>query len=112
MFLATAASIKASDFYAEYKTSLVNGIAPIPGQELAVKMSYAFLLNKPMFQIFGEAYNKKLLEELNGVDSSKYWTLYGKNITDDSKFDNSYALQFINTFLIEGIPGAGKTQGV
>jgi hypothetical protein len=31
MMLATAAAIKASDFYAEYKTSLVNGVAPIPG---------------------------------------------------------------------------------
>jgi len=31
MLMATAAAVNASDFYAEYKTSLVNGIAPIPG---------------------------------------------------------------------------------
>jgi hypothetical protein len=31
MLMATAVAVKASDFYAEYKNSLVNGIAPIPG---------------------------------------------------------------------------------
>jgi len=31
MLMATAAAVKASDFYAEYKNSFVNGIAPIPG---------------------------------------------------------------------------------
>lgn len=111
MLLATAASIKSSDFYAEYKNSFINGIAPIPGQELAVKMAYAFLLNKPMFQGFGIAYNNKILSELENVDSSKYWSLYGKNVTKDGKLDNSYALQFLNTLLVEGIPGAGKTTG-
>ena len=111
MMLATAAAVKASDFYAEYKTSLVNGVAPIPGQELAVKMAYAFLLNKPMFQGFGIAYNNQILNEIKGIDSSAYWTMYGKNIAESGKLDNSYALQFINTFLVEGIPGAGKTTG-
>ena len=111
MLMATAAAVKASDFYAEYKNSLVNGIAPIPGQELATRMAYSFLLNKPIFQLFGKAYNDKLLEELEGVDSSKQWTMYGKNISPNGKLDNSYALQFLNTFLVEGIPGAGKTQG-
>ena len=111
MLMATAAAVKASDFYAEYKNSLVNGIAPIPGQELATRMAYSFLLNKPVFQLFGKAYNDKLLEELEGVDSGKQWTMYGKNISPNGKLDNSYALQFLNTFLVEGIPGAGKTQG-
>ena len=111
MLLATAASVKASDFYAEYKTSLVDGIAPIPGQELAVKMAYAFLLNKPMFQGFGIAYNNRILEEIKGIDSSKYWSMYGKNVAESGKLDNSYALQFLNTFLVEGVPGAGKTTG-
>ena len=111
MLIATAAAVKASDFYAEYKNSLVNGIAPIPGQELATRMAYSFLLNKPIFQLFGKAYNDRLLEELEGVDSGKQWTMYGKNISPNGKLDNSYALQFLNTFLVEGIPGAGKTQG-
>jgi len=74
-------------------------------------MAYSFLLNKPVFQLFGKAYNDKLLEELGEVDSAKQWTMYGKNISQDGKLDNSYALQFLNTFLVEGIPGAGKTQG-
>jgi hypothetical protein len=30
-------------------------------------MAYSFLLNKPIFQLFGKAYNNKLLEELNGI---------------------------------------------
>jgi hypothetical protein len=37
--------------------------------------------------------------------------MYGKNIAESGKLDNSYALQFVNTFLVEGIPGAGKTTG-
>lgn len=111
MLMATAAAVKASDFYAEYKNSLVNGIAPIPGQELATRMAYSFLLNKPVFQLFGKAYNNRLLEELEVVDSGKQWTMYGKNVSPNGKLDNSYALQFLNTFLVEGIPGAGKTQG-
>lgn len=111
MLIATAAAVKASDFYAEYKTSLVNGVAPIPGQEMAIKMAYAFLLNKPIFQGFGMAYNKRILEEIKDADSNKYWIMYGKNVTESGKLDNSYALQFANTFLVEGIPGAGKTTG-
>lgn len=111
MLMATAAAVKASDFYAEYKNSLVNGIAPIPGQELATRMAYSFLLNKPIFQLFGKAYNNRLLKELEGVDSDKQRSMYGKNVSPNGKLDNSYALQFLNTFLVEGIPGAGKTQG-
>ena len=111
MLMATAAAVKASDFYAEYKNSLIDGIAPIPGQELAIRMAYSFLLNKPIFKLFGKLYNDKLLNEIQGVDSAKQWTMYGKNISPDGKLDNSYALQFLNTFLVEGIPGAGKTQG-
>ena len=111
MLMATAAAVKASDFYAEYKNSFIDGIAPIPGQELAIRMSYSFLLNKPVFKLFGKLYNDELLKELNGVNSEKQWTMYGKNISPDGKLDNSYALQFLNTFLVEGIPGAGKTQG-
>jgi hypothetical protein len=74
-------------------------------------MAYAFLLNKPMFQGFGIAYNNQILNEIKGIDSSAYWTMYGKNIAESGKLDNSYALQFVNTFLVEGIPGAGKTTG-
>lgn len=111
MLMATAAAVKASDFYAEYKNSLIDGIAPIPGQELATRMAYSFLLNKPIFQLFGKAYNDKLLKELEGVNSGKQWAMYGKNVSPNGKLDNSYALQFLNTFLVEGIPGAGKTQG-
>lgn len=111
MLMATAAAVKASDFYAEYKNSLVDGIAPIPGQELATRMAYSFLLNKPVFKLFGKLYNDKLLKEIEGVDSGKQWTMYGKNVSSEGKLDNSYALQFLNTFLVEGIPGAGKTQG-
>jgi hypothetical protein len=84
-------------------------------------MAYSFLLNKPVFQLFGKAYNDRLLKELEGVenelgeietvDSGKQWTMYGKNVSPNGKLDNSYALQFLNTFLVEGIPGAGKTQG-
>jgi hypothetical protein len=92
MLMATAAAVRASDFYAEYKTSLINGIAPIPGQELAIRMAYSFLLNKPVFKLFGKLYNDKLLEELEGVDSAKQWTMYGKNVAPDGKLDNSYAL--------------------
>jgi hypothetical protein len=64
MLMATAAAVKASDFYAEYKNSLIDGIAPIPGQELAIRMAYSFLLNKPIFKLFGKLYNDKLLNEI------------------------------------------------
>jgi hypothetical protein len=30
-------------------------------------MAYSFLLNKPIFQLFGKAYNDKLLKELGGI---------------------------------------------
>jgi len=43
------ASVKTSDFYAEYIKSISDKYAPIPGQELAIKMGYSFLLNRPMF---------------------------------------------------------------
>ena len=85
-------------------------------------MAYSFLLNKPIFQLFGKAYNNRLLKELEGVenelgeievvDSDKLRSIYGKNVSPDGKLDNSYALQFLNTFLVEGIPGAGKSKAV
>jgi len=40
------------------KTSIDPRYAPIPGQELATKMSYSFLMNQPMFEAFGKAYNE------------------------------------------------------
>jgi hypothetical protein len=67
--LVSTASVKTSDFYAEYIKSINNKFAPIPGQELAIKMAYSFLLNKPMFNAFSKAYNNKFLKELETVDS-------------------------------------------
>ena len=109
--LITNASVKTSDFYAEYIKSINNQYAPIPGQELAIKMGYSFLLNRPMFQAFGNAYNKKFLKELETIDSDQLFIKYGKGAFKDSKLDSDYALQMMNTFLVEGIPGAGKSTG-
>lgn len=105
------ASVKTSDFYAEYIKSISDKYAPIPGQELAIKMGYSFLLNRPMFQAFGKAYNKKFLKELETIDSDQLTIKYGKGANKDAKLDSDYALQMLNTFLVEGIPGAGKSTG-
>lgn len=109
--LVAAAGVRTSSFYSEYVNSLDERFAPIPGQEIAIKMAYSFLLNKPLFKQFAKAYNDKILQELPEVDGSLINDLYGKSAYKDGKLDNAYAIQFFNTFLTEGIPGAGKSTG-
>lgn len=109
--LASSAAVKTSDFYQLFKNSIDPKYAPIPGQELATKMAFSFLMNQPLFEKFGKAFNEKILKELPGVDAKHYREIYGKYISKDSRLDNSYALQFMHTFLVEGIPGAGKSTG-
>ena len=109
--LASVASVKASDFYSLYKQSFDPKFAPVPGQELAIKMAFSFLVNQPLFEHFGKAYNQKILSETENVDGQQFWDNYGKVISKDSKLDSSYGLQFVHTFLVEGIPGAGKSTG-
>jgi len=43
--LASAAAVKASDFYTLFKESIDPKYAPIPGQELATRMAFSFLMN-------------------------------------------------------------------
>ena len=109
--LASAAAVRASDFYTLFKDSIDPKYAPIPGQELATRMAFSFLMNQPLFEKFGKSYNDKILKELSGVNAEFYREHYGKYVSPESKLDNSYALQFMHTFLVEGIPGAGKSTG-
>jgi len=43
--LASAAAVRASDFYTLFKDSIDPKYAPIPGQELATRMAFSFLMN-------------------------------------------------------------------
>jgi hypothetical protein len=90
--LASAAAVKASDFYTLFKESIDPKYAPIPGQELATRMAFSFLMNQPLFEKFGKVYNDKILKELNGVNAEFYREHYGKYVSPESKLDNSYAL--------------------
>ena len=121
--LAALSAIDPTAFYANYKDQIKDDIAPIPGQELSILHAVAMALNGEEISKFIRAtkqafYNAIVLEE----DDNKRKEFI-KAINEDAEaFDTetlrSYIMnewvvpQFENIMLIEGIPGAGKTDAV
>jgi hypothetical protein len=67
--LASAAAVKASDFYTLFKDSIDPKYAPIPGQELATRMAFSFLMNQPLFEKFVNKLGEKKLTILSIIIS-------------------------------------------
>lgn len=107
-FIWYLASIAANDpilISNEFKETIGNtGYAPVIAQEEAVKRVYSYLINPQMFEQFAKAYNEAYKEQLTNLRI--------KNGDSHTDFDTAEYLLSTRHFLIEGIPGAGKTTAV
>lgn len=130
-WLASIAAEDPSVFNANYH--LIFGqdenLAPVAGQELAVKLATAAITNGEVFAKFAEAQNKALLNYIKANPDAKsgirkegspdYKTnreAYYKKGTDEIDLsrvkDSSVSVDFLRTVLVEGIAGSGKSTGV
>lgn len=85
----------------EFKDAITAQYAPIIGQEEAIKRAYSYLLNPQIFEDFAEAYNEVYKEQV-----------VAKRIKDGNPrtdLDTDEYIMSTRHFLIEGIPGAGKS---
>ncbi len=123
--LAAISAINPTDFYANYRTVISSDVAPIPGQELAILHSVAAVLNGDQIAKFMTAVKQSFYDHIvNETDDVKRSEIFKKlsvttdlSILDRDGFRqyimNEWVIpQFTNITLIEGIPGAGKSQAV
>ncbi len=88
----------------EFKNAISSKYAPIIGQEEAIKRAYSYILNPEIFEKFAQAYNEVYKEQLTAKRTKEGDT--------DTHFDTDEYIMSTRHFLIEGIPGSGKTSGV
>lgn len=99
--LASLAASNPTAVYIEYKNSITGKYAPIIAQEEAIRRAYSYILNPKVFEVFGQAYNEVYKQQLQEARQKA-----GNTNTD---FDTDEYLIGMRHFLIEGIPGSGKT---
>lgn len=131
-WLASRAALSATDFYGEYKQIIdptaEKPLAPIPTQEVAVYNAYASILNGDIITHFFNASRKAMIDDWNRTDDNRIE--YRKQILKSLGFGTEaidrysqdsyakYCINFLpiprysNVTLVEGIPGAGKSQAV
>ena len=117
-YLASRAALKASDFYSLYKDSIIDGLAPIIPQELAIYNTFAFLTNNKIFNKFVDAFNKGIKQYFESLSDKELENIkiklkLPKSFTKQQIIDNFQNFELTTNYkrisLIEGIAGAGKT---
>ena len=126
-YLAAKASLKSSDLYSKFKDVIsTNGNkAPIITQEIASSLQLANILQGNKISAIITAYRESMLEQFlhSSYDERKKILKnagYDEAIAQifatevGSKYIQNFDLipQYTNTTFIDGIPGAGKTEGV
>lgn len=120
-YLASRASVRASDFYGSYKKAVNDKVAPIASQELATYLGVAAIANMNTLNKFVDAYRNTVVQEFNNLSEKERTDLL-------NQFDNSgeaYSRdllkyfgahdvlpQYKNMIFIEGIAGSGKSKAV
>ena len=77
-------------------------------------MAYSFLTNRGIFKQFAKIYNEVVKDNIKELKDSDYTNINSNlmiNLAKDSGDDNDVTLQIVNTILLEGIPGSGKSTG-
>lgn len=77
-------------------------------------MTYSFLTNRGIFKQFAKIYNEVVKDNIKELKDSDYTNINSNlmiNLAKDSGDDNDVTLQIVNTILLEGIPGSGKSTG-
>ena len=125
-WLCSTAALDPNQFYNNYRqiinqeTEDEKPIAPIPTHELGIFALTAMVTNGNMFNIFGEAIRKSLInlwETSDEATRAQINTDFGGNLfyqDSDKEFflSNDFLPYFDNMLFIEGIAGSGKTKGV
>lgn len=121
-WLASSAAVKASDFYAKYKSTLdpKSKILPIPTQEIAIYHNYAGIVNGDVYTKFYNSLKEAFRvnwEKKSPEDRLPLLNKIGKSEFVDKSWDKYISLflpipKYQNILLTEGIPGSGKTKAV
>lgn len=112
-YLATLTAIDPRTFYKDLAQVIDPRFAPIDAQIVAVMEAYAFVLNTNTFNIFQKIHNDLVDETIEITNEADLENLrkQGCNILKGSK-DTDFHVNYSQHFLVEGIPGAGKSTAV
>lgn len=120
-YLASRASVRASDFYGSYKKAINDKVAPIASQELATYLGVAAIANMNTLNKFVDAYRNTVVQEFNNLSEKERTDLlnqfdnsgeaYSKDLL---KYFGAHDVlpQYKNMIFIEGIAGSGKSKAV
>ena len=120
-YLASRASVRASDFYGSYKKAVNDKVAPIASQELATYLGVAAIANMNTLNKFVDAYRNTVVQEFNNLSEKERTDLlnqfdnsgeaYSKDLL---KYFGAHDVlpQYKNMIFIEGIAGSGKSKAV
>lgn len=120
-YLASRASVRASDFYGAYKKAVNDKVAPIASQELATYLGVAAIANMNTLNKFVDAYRNTVVQEFNNLSEKERTDLlnqfdnsgeaYSKDLL---KYFGAHDVlpQYKNMIFIEGIAGSGKSKAV
>lgn len=120
-WLASRAALKGTAFYQAYSKSLVEGLAPIPSQDLGTYLGVAAAANMDVINAFTRAYKETMVETFNSLSEDRkkevlktYRPGTEAFATDLLNYFASFegVPQFENMVFFEGIPGSGKSGGV
>lgn len=121
--LATRAALKSSAFYGNLNNILSDKKAPVPMQLEGVYTVLAYLMNGDVINNFAKAYDKGMVDSFENYTPEKRKTALSKMGYDaetikviannpDIFKNEPVAKRYLNSVLIEGIAGSGKTSGV
>lgn len=110
-WLISRASLDSKEFLHDYNTAIATTpkIAPLASQELAVNLAYATVLHGDEVTDWVLALQDAVKANiLNNPDAVSKLGLGNS----DMPLESAIAPRFLNTILIEGVPGSGKSSGV
>ena len=110
-WLISRASLDSKEFLHDYNTAIATTpkIAPLASQELAVNLAYATVLHGDEVTDWVLALQNAV--KANILNNPDAVTKLGLG-NSEMPLESAIAPRFLNTILIEGVPGSGKSSGV
>lgn len=110
-WLISRASLDSKEFLHDYNTAIATTpkIAPLASQELAVNLAYATVLHGD--EVTDWVLSLQDAVKTNILNNPDAVTKLGLG-NSEMPLESAIAPRFLNTILIEGVPGSGKSSGV